>query len=52
MDVNGEDSTNTGRWEVVEVIGDINNRNLHPDIICPDGLKYVFFDAPFTKFQL
>lgn len=40
MEVNGEESANQGRWEVVEVIQDLNSaRNMHTDIICPDGLK-------------
>lgn len=40
MEVNGEETTNAGRWEVVEVIQDLNSgRNIHPDIICSDGLK-------------
>ncbi|XP_035229819.1 upstream stimulatory factor 2-like isoform X2 [Stegodyphus dumicola] len=40
MDVNGEDSANAGRWEVVEVIQDLNSsRNLHTDIICADQLN-------------
>ncbi|KAG8177095.1 hypothetical protein JTE90_015240 [Oedothorax gibbosus] len=46
MDVNGEDSTNAGRWEVVEVIGDINNRSLHPELICADSLKQDNPDDP------
>ncbi|GFY46058.1 upstream stimulatory factor 2 [Trichonephila inaurata madagascariensis] len=40
MDVNGDDSANAGRWEVVEVIQDLNSgRNLHSDIICAEGLN-------------
>ncbi|GIY48996.1 hypothetical protein CEXT_622201 [Caerostris extrusa] len=40
MDVNGDDNANAGRWEVVEVIQDLNsNRSIHPDIICADGLN-------------
>ncbi|XP_054724941.1 upstream stimulatory factor 2-like isoform X3 [Uloborus diversus] len=40
MDVNGDESANPGRWEVVEVIQDMNAaRNLHTDIICADSLN-------------
>lgn len=40
MEVNGEETANPGRWEVVEVIQDLNSsRQIHTDIICPDGLK-------------
>ncbi|XP_015906039.1 upstream stimulatory factor 2 isoform X2 [Parasteatoda tepidariorum] len=39
MDVNGDENANAGRWEVVEVIQDMNtNRNIHSDIICSDSL--------------
>lgn len=40
MDVNGEETPNQGRWEVVEVIGGLSSdRSLRPDVICTESIN-------------